>query len=100
MGLLEKFPSSELTPKWRVEIGSGYCGPTVAHGRVYVMDRVSQPASQERVLCFDEQTGKKLWSHEYDCDYGRVQYPAGPRASVIIETTCSPATSRPSHSGT
>src|SRR5688572_19460840 len=61
-GLLEKFPSSELTPKWRAEIGSGYCGPTVAQGRVFVMDRVTAPVSAERVHCFDEHTGKKLWS--------------------------------------
>ena len=84
-GLIEKFRSSELAPKWRVEIGSGYCGPTVAQGRVYVMDRVTEPVSQERVHCFDEHTGKKLWAHEYACDYGRVAYPAGPRASVTIE---------------
>ena len=84
-GLLEKFPSSELKPKWRVEIGAGYCGPTVAQGRVYVMDRVTKPESQERVHCFDEQTGKQLWLHTYACDYGGVQYEAGPRASVTVD---------------
>jgi outer membrane protein assembly factor BamB len=84
-GLIDKFPSSELTPKWRVPIGSGYCGPTVANGRVFVMDRVTEPESIERVHCFDEQTGKTIWSHEYACDYGRIAYPAGPRASVTID---------------
>lgn len=84
-GILESFSSSELKPKWRVEIGAGYCGPTVANGRVYVMDRVTEPDSTERVHCFDEQTGKTIWSHEYACDYGRIGYPAGPRASVTID---------------
>ena len=42
-GIVERFASSQLTPKWRVEIGSGYCGPTVASGRVYVMDLVNRP---------------------------------------------------------
>jgi len=84
-GLIEKFASSELTPKWRVPIGSGYCGPTVAGGRVYVMDRITEPASLERVHCFDEQTGATIWSHEYACDYGRIGYPAGPRASVTVD---------------
>jgi outer membrane protein assembly factor BamB len=83
-GIIERFASSELKPKWRVEIGSGYCGPTVSHGRVYVMDLIVRPTTKERVLCFDEQSGKKLWSHEYECAYGRVQYPAGPRASVTV----------------
>jgi outer membrane protein assembly factor BamB len=83
-GIVEKFASSQLAPKWRVEIGAGYCGPTVAGGRVYVMDRITSPGSVERVHCFDEQTGAKVWMHQYDCPYGRIAYPAGPRASVSI----------------
>jgi len=69
-----------------VEIGSGYCGPTVAHGRVYLMDRLTKPSERERVLCLEEATGKSLWSHEYACAYDRIgyHYPAGPRASVGI----------------
>src|SRR3954451_8688902 len=64
-GIVEKFSSTQLTPKWRVEIGSGYCGPTVAAGRVYVMDLITKPVTSERIHCFDEKTGAKLWSHEY-----------------------------------
>jgi outer membrane protein assembly factor BamB len=84
-GIVQKFSSSQITPKWRVEIGAGYCGPTVANGRVYVMDRVTKPREQERVHCFDEQTGKAVWSHEYDCPYGKIGYKAGPRACVTID---------------
>lgn len=83
-GIVEKFSTSELKPQWRVEIGSGYCGPTVAKGRVYLMDLIIRPTSSERIHCFDEKTGKSLWSHQYECAYGRVQYPAGPRACVTI----------------
>jgi outer membrane protein assembly factor BamB len=83
-GIVEKFPASQLTHKWRVEIGSGYCGPTVANGRVYVMDLIIEPEHTERIHCFDEKTGKQLWSLAYACPYGRVLYPAGPRASVTI----------------
>ncbi len=83
-GIVQKFESSQLTPQWRVEVGSGYCGPTVAEGRVYVTDRVTKPTERERVHCFDEKTGKSLWSYEYDCPYGRIGYPAGPRASVNV----------------
>jgi outer membrane protein assembly factor BamB len=35
-------------------------------------------------LCFDWQTGKKIWTHTYDCPY-EVSYNAGPRASVTID---------------
>jgi outer membrane protein assembly factor BamB len=83
-GIIEKFSSHRLEPKWRVELGAGYCGPTVAQGRLYVMDRVTRPTSAERVHCFDEKTGKTIWSQQYECDYGRVGYPAGPRASVTV----------------
>jgi outer membrane protein assembly factor BamB len=84
-GIVEKFASSQLAPKWRVEVGAGYCGPTVANGRVYVTDRITASGSTERVLCFDEQTGVRVWTHQYDCPYGRIGYPAGPRASVTID---------------
>jgi len=84
-GLVEKFASSSLTPKWRVPIGAGYCGPTVAQGRVYVMDRLTSPTSTERIHCFDEQTGKEIWSLAYECPYKTVRYAAGPRASVSID---------------
>jgi len=83
-GVVEKFDKPRLEPKWRVQVSSGYCGPTIADGRVYVMDRIVEPKQIERIHCFDEQTGQKLWSHEYARDY-KVDYDAGPRASVTID---------------
>jgi outer membrane protein assembly factor BamB len=85
-GIVEKFASEQLTPEWRVEIGSGYCGPTIANGRVYVTDRITKHGESERVLCFDEKTGDSIWTYEYACAYGRIGYPAGPRASVTIDS--------------
>jgi outer membrane protein assembly factor BamB len=84
-GIVEKFAEDTLPRKWSAEIGAGYTGPTVAGGRVYVMDRVSRRTSHERIKCFDEQTGKDLWSHRYECLYGKIGYQAGPRASVTID---------------
>jgi outer membrane protein assembly factor BamB len=84
-GLVERFSGEQIPIKWRVAIGPGYSGPTVAAGRVYVTDRVPGPRSAERVLCFAEETGKPLWQYEYPAEYGRVGYPAGPRASVTID---------------
>ncbi|MDX1284695.1 MAG: PQQ-binding-like beta-propeller repeat protein, partial [Draconibacterium sp.] len=83
-GIVEEFSSEVITPKWSVPIGSGYSGPTVALGKVYVTDRIEAPKPLERVLCFNEQTGKEIWRYEYECDYVGVGYPAGPRASVVI----------------
>ena len=83
-GVVERFETRELPIKWRAAVASGYNGPTVAEGRVFVMDHVTEPKPQERVHCFDAQTGRKLWSYAYDCAYERVEYKAGPRASVTI----------------
>jgi outer membrane protein assembly factor BamB len=83
-GTIEKFGSPEIKLKWRMPISSGYTGPTVAEGRVYVADRLTEPSEMERVLCLDWQTGKMLWTHRYDCKYGGIGYKAGPRASVLL----------------
>jgi outer membrane protein assembly factor BamB len=81
-GIAESF--TQLKPVWRAEISSGYSGPTVSDGRVFVSDRVTKPKQIERVHCFDEKTGKLIWSHEYPCAYRNVSYTAGPRTSVQI----------------
>ena len=82
--IVERFESSVLVPQWRTEIGSGYSGPTVADGRVYVTDRVAQTTQVERVQCFDSKSGMPIWKHEYVCPYVNVGYTAGPRAAVTI----------------
>mgnify|MGYP000114964297 CR=1 FL=1 len=83
-GIVEKFDAEVIVPKWSVPIAPGYSGPTVAKGKVYVIDRPEKSAPLERVLCFGEQNGEKIWEFEYECDYIGVGYPAGPRASVVI----------------
>jgi outer membrane protein assembly factor BamB len=84
-GLVEKFAGDALKIKWRRPIASGYSGPTVAQGRVYVTDRVVEPKQIERVHCFDAETGEPVWTHGYDCPYVNVGYTAGPRASVTVD---------------
>jgi outer membrane protein assembly factor BamB len=82
-GIVEEFAGDRLEVLWRQPIGSGYCGPTVADGRVYVMDRLIEPRQVERIHCFDK-WGIKLWTRSYPCIY-TISYTAGPRASVTIE---------------
>jgi len=83
-GIVEKFDSKSLGAKWSVPVGSGYSGPTVSNGKVYLADLIKEPSQTEGVLCFDEKTGKKIWEFRYPCEYVGVGYPAGPRASVVI----------------
>jgi outer membrane protein assembly factor BamB len=82
-GLLDRFPAPRLVPRWTAPLGGGYTGPTVAAGRVYVMDR-PKDSGRERVLCLDWKTGAVLWTHAYECPYEGFTYAAGPRASVTV----------------
>ena len=84
-GIIEEFDRQQITPRWDVPISGGYSGPTVAEGRVYLTDRVIEPDQMERVHCFRWTDGRKIWTHAYPADYGRISYRAGPRASVAID---------------
>ena len=84
-GLVDKFESDQLEIRWRMPIGAGYSGPTVADGRVFVTDRLVEPKQVERVHCFDWKSGIEIWSYEYDCPYSNISYQAGPRAAVTID---------------
>jgi len=85
-GILEAFPSDGLKVRWRAEVGPGYSGVVVAKGRVYVSDCQLKPESFERVLCFDEATGKPLWTYSYPCSYDGLYYGAGPYATPIVDS--------------
>ena len=96
-GILERFPDGGPKRLWRTELGSGYSGPAVAGGKVFVLDRLvptnapkpksafdaAQIPGNERVLCFNEPDGRLLWKHEYDCPY-TVSYAAGPRTTPLV----------------
>ena len=69
-GLVERFPPGGPPVRWRAAVGWGWSSPVVARGRVYVTDsELARPAARERVLCFEEATGRPLWVHSYDVTY-------------------------------
>jgi outer membrane protein assembly factor BamB len=82
-GILKTIPRNGLKVRWRVRIERGYSGPVVAKGRVFVTDHQFNP-EVERVLCFDEVTGKSVWTHSYPVDYKNMEYGNGPRASPTV----------------
>ena len=85
-GIVDELPAGQLPLQWSIPIGPGYNGPTVADGRVYVMDRqVDGNKQTERVLCVDSKTGEQIWQHVYAAAYS-IGYTAGPRASVTIDS--------------
>ena len=90
-GVVDQLPDP-LKVTWRVPINSGYSGPAVADGRVFVSDWAEQPESRtmdgaERLLALDEQTGKVLWTREWPTSYRMLQvsYAIGPRATPTVD---------------
>lgn len=97
--LLEKFPDAGPRVLWRKEVNAGYSGPAVANGRVFLLDRTQGPPLErkpgqrgipeqpgtERLLCLDQSNGNTLWDHTWEAPY-RIDFPAGPRATPIIDT--------------
>ena len=90
-GILQEFPDTGLTVKWRVPVNGGYSGPAVAGGRVFVLDYTETEASvmngTERLLALDEDTGEVLWTHEWATTYRMLMftYATGPRATPTVD---------------
>ncbi|MGZ0170706.1 MAG: PQQ-binding-like beta-propeller repeat protein [Planctomycetales bacterium] len=83
-GIVDKLPDAEVLPRvWAAPIGEGYGGPSVADGRVYVMDRL-RDQHLERVLCLDADSGDVVWHHDYEARYA-ISYPAGPRCTPVVD---------------
>jgi outer membrane protein assembly factor BamB len=77
-GLLESFPKDGLKIRWRAPIGYGWSSPIVAQGRVFLTDaELNKPKAKERIHCFDEATGKPLWTYAYDVQYPDWAFTAG-----------------------
>lgn len=90
-GIVDTLPK-ELNVKWRAPLGSGYSGPAVADGRIFVSDWFEDPKSRtldgvERAIALDEQTGEILWTHEWETTYRMliVSYAVGPRATPTVD---------------
>jgi outer membrane protein assembly factor BamB len=96
-GVIDKFPAGGPKVVWRSTVAGGFAGPSVSGGKVFVTDYVTQGnpelpnfertetvSGMERVLCFEQATGKPLWKHEYPVKY-TVSYPAGPRCTPAVD---------------
>lgn len=94
-GTVRSLPPSGPKVLWRAPIRSGYSGPAVVGGRVFITDyetadvTTGDPSARsalngrERVLCLDAKTGREIWKHAYDCPY-KISYPAGPRCTPTV----------------
>ena len=91
-GIVDRFPDSGLKVAWRTPVRSGFAGPAVADGRVFVLDWREDPESRtldgtERLVAIDEEAGAVLWTHEWATSYRMLQasYAIGPRATPTVD---------------
>ena len=91
-GIIDEFPDEGLKVVWRAPIKSGFAGPAVSEGRVFVLDWQEDPESRtldgiERLVALDEVTGSVLWTHEWATSYRMLQgsYAIGPRATPTVD---------------
>ena len=86
-GIITSFPADGLKVRWRAKVGPGWSSPVVAKTQVFVTDTESmKPKAKERVLCFDEATGKLQWTFAYDVTYPDWAFPdRGPTATPIVQ---------------
>ena len=80
-GLLRSWPEKGPDVLWSVNVGTGYGGPVVKNGRVYLLDREDDVCDIMR--CFELQTGEELWRFSYDAP-GTLPFP-GSRSVPIVD---------------
>ena len=88
-GILQTFPAEGLKIPWRAPVGPGHSSPLVAEGHVYVTDcETAKPMAWERLHCFDEKTGKPLWTFRDEINYPDSfdpKNPSGPCPTPVVE---------------
>jgi outer membrane protein assembly factor BamB len=82
-GILTRWPAEGPPLVWKLALGTGYCMPTIADGRLFQFDRAGDLA---RLRALDRRTGKLLWTFEYESDFEDLYgYDNGPRSSPVVD---------------
>ncbi|MBI3679760.1 MAG: PQQ-like beta-propeller repeat protein [Acidobacteria bacterium] len=88
-GIVDRFSEDGLKIRWRAPVHTGFAGPAVAAGRVFVVDWDHKQGNRgiERAMALDEKTGKALWTREWEAQYIGLQpiYATGPRATPTVD---------------
>ena len=82
VGLLKEWPDGGPRVLWRVSLGEGFSGISVADGRVYTM---FSEGDDEFVVCLDASNGREIWRFRSDSNYYESEGGNGPRATPTID---------------
>jgi len=80
--LAKTWPKEGPKQIWQTPVGAGFAGPSVAGGKVYLFHRADE---QEKLECFDAETGKTLWATGYAATYrDDFGFDPGPRSTATV----------------
>ena len=81
-GILKEWSDGVPQVLWRVSLGEGFSGISVADGRVYTM---FSEGEDEFVICLDASNGEEIWRFRSDSTYYESEGGNGPRATPTID---------------
>ena len=77
-------PGTKAELMWKQDVGHGFAGPVIADNRLILFERVN---SKESISARDLNTGKKLWTYDYDTRYqDDFGFDDGPRSAPTISS--------------
>lgn len=82
MGFLKEWPNGGPQVLWRVPLGEGFSGISVAGGRLYTM---FSEENDEFVVCLNASNGEEIWRFRSDSNYHDSMGGNGPRATPTID---------------
>jgi outer membrane protein assembly factor BamB len=81
-GWQSSWPENGPRRIWEAPVGVGYSSVSVSRGRVFTM---GNGEDKDAVHCFDAETGKVLWKHEYPCEAKDPNGFPGPRCTPTVD---------------
>ena len=82
-GLISSWSADGENLIWKADF-MGRSTPVVLNGRVYVIGRVGKDITeQERVACFDAETGEMLWEHRFNVFHTTIPFNRVGWASLV-----------------
>jgi outer membrane protein assembly factor BamB len=67
---------------WEAQVGIGFSAVSVVEGKAYTMGNSDKKT--DVVYCFDAETGKEIWRHEYAEDLNPKYYEGGSSATPVV----------------
>ncbi|MDP6718401.1 MAG: PQQ-binding-like beta-propeller repeat protein, partial [Pirellulaceae bacterium] len=62
--LARSWPPEGPPVLWSIEVGEGYSGPVISHGRVYLLD-YDKEAETDTLRCLSLDDGREIWRNSY-----------------------------------